>query len=167
MSDDPLSITYSYLWSLVEAYPPWADMVRTGNRLHLDGNSRNPFKETLKAADLPQVTLLPTDANNNLHSNSSSAVIVQNFTIGLYAGDLRVNESFFPLKFYTLQALACFRLNLGDVTWKDYPFLKKVEVPQSTDTITEFDATGNIMGWDSLLTISCEMWFPNTLFLEQ
>jgi hypothetical protein len=166
MNEDPLSLTYAYLWKLVEQYPPWADMVRTGNRLHLDKNSRNPFKETLKAADLPQVTLLPTEANNNLHSNSSSAVIVQNFTLGINAGELQVNRVYFPLKFYTLQALACFRADMGTVKWKGYPFLKKLEVPQATDTISELDASGNIISWDSLITISCEMWFPNELFME-
>lgn len=166
MNDDPFSITYEYLWGLVEGYPPWAEMVRVGNRLHLNKNSRNPFKDTLKAADLPQVTLLPTESNNNLHSNSSTAVIVQNFTLGINSGELQVNKVYFPLKFYTLQALACFRLDLGSVKWKDYPFLKKLEVPQATDTISELDENGNIISWDSLVTISCEMWFPNDLFLE-
>ena len=112
------------------------------------------------------MTLLPTEANNNLHSNSSSAVLVQNFTIGIVAGEIKVNTVFFPLKFYTLQAIAHFRNDMGSVTWKDYPFLKKLEVPQATDTLNEYDAEGNVISWDSVLTISAEMWFPNELFIE-
>ncbi len=163
---DPLTQTYDYIWELVEGFPPWADAVRVGNRLRLDDTKRDPLKDTLKAADLPQVILLPTDGANNLHSNSSSSVITQNFTIGISSGEQRVNEVYFPLKFYTLQALACFRQSLGNLTWKSYPFLKKLEIPTSTDSLDEFGDL-NIISWESLITISAEMWFPNTLFTQE
>ena len=165
-TDDPFSQVYAYLWELVESYPAWTDMVRVGNRMYLNKQSRDPFKETVKAADLPQVTLLPTDGANNFHSNSSSAVITQNFTLAIDTGQLQVNQVLFPLKFYTLQALACFRQNAGSLKWKDYPFLKKLEIPTYTDSLTEIDANGNIISWNAVLTISAEMWFPNTLLLE-
>lgn len=163
--DDPLTLTYAYLWKLVEGFPEWSDMVRVGNRMYLDGTSRDPMKDVVKAADLPMVTLMPTDSENNLHSNSSSAILTQNFTIGIYSGEQRVNTVYFPLKWYTVQALAQFRATMQSVTWNDYPFIQKLEVPSSTDSLSEIDTAGNIISWDSLLTISVEMRFPNQLFL--
>ena len=76
---DPFSILYDAIWSLVDAFKPFSDFVRVGNRIRLDDRSRNPIKETIKAGDLPEVILWPFTGDANLHGTSSTTAITRRY----------------------------------------------------------------------------------------
>ena len=159
-SVDPYTQTYEYLWGLVLNSPDFTDSVRVGNRMNLAGDMRNPFKDVVRAADLPQVTLLPTDGTGNIGSNSNETMIMQNYTFGIDTGDLRLNQAgfLFPLKFAIIRALSSWCLTRGNLEWEGVKFLDDLNIPTSTDTITEIAAEGtNITSWESVLTVTTIM----------
>ena len=89
---DPLSLTLTGLWNLLNADPAFAAMVLPGNQVRFDiGTGRNPFKPVaaLQAGDLPEVAIMPATSTGNLGATSSSHLISQTWQIIGYTGDQR------------------------------------------------------------------------------
>lgn len=165
-SDDPFSVVYEGLWKLVDDFKPFASTVRRGNRIKLDGASRNPTKQNVNTADLPEVTLQPTGGETNIHSNSSQTTITQRYMFMISTGDLRVDSLHFPLRWHVTRAVVLWKKKIGGITWRKQPFLEELNIPDTTEGESDPDRNRGIKGWSSLITIEVRMRFANVL-LEQ
>lgn len=47
------------LWALLEAHTGFTEAVKAGNRIKLNNDQTDPFKQQLQNADLPQVSIIP------------------------------------------------------------------------------------------------------------
>lgn len=162
-SDDPLSLVYEGLWKLVEDFEPFKDAVREGNRIRLDGRSRNPMKANVQAADLPEVILHPQGGESNLHANSSESRLTRRFAFLISTGDMRIDYLHFPLQWHVLRALTNWKEKIGELVWKGHAFLVDVNMPDTQEGESDPDRNRNIKGWSSIVTIETVMEFPTRL----
>ena len=56
---DLFTQTYDALWKLFECFPAFTSEVEPGNRIKLNKRLRNPIKDVVRAADMPEVILYP------------------------------------------------------------------------------------------------------------
>lgn len=165
---NPFTLVQTQLWSLVEAFPPWADSVRMGNRIKFTGNARDPEKENRRTADTPEVSLFPSGGTTNLHSNSSQSEITKEYVFTAVTGDKRVNWTHDDLHFYMLQAISRWKSTggLSSLVWKGATFVEDANVSTITEGITDEQLNKNLAGWASTITIVVRMRFAQVLFRE-
>lgn len=166
MSCDPLTMVYDALWNLLEDFPPFTDQVAPGNRIRLNCKLRDPIKDVLRKADLPEVLIFPAGGLTNIHANSSESRLERTYQVLLTTGDKRVNELHFPLQWHIIQAVAAWPARMGGMTWRGQPFLIDVNLPDTTEGMSDPDQNRNIPGWSSVITIATVLNF-NTNQLRQ
>ena len=164
MSDvDPFSQVFEGIWTLVEAFAPFSDQVRVGNRIRLDGESRNPIKQNIQHADLPEVILHPGGGDCQLHRNSSQSQVIKRFDFLISTGDLRVDYLHFPLQWHTIRAVANWKSVIGGLVWKGEPFLIDLDIPSKTEGESDPERNRGIKGWSSIITVQARMEFSTNL----
>jgi hypothetical protein len=155
MADDPFTQTLNKLWDLLESHEEFTNLVRLGNRVKLTAADPDPYKPRAQSADLPEVRVEPNGGQAELFATSTSTRAVQNYAILVTTGDLRVNKLLFPLKWELMKALSKSGDNLG------LAFVKKVRIGELTESTERKGAPGT-RGWSGTITVTVEMWFPNS-----
>ena len=164
---DPFSQVFSGIWQLLLNNTNLTNQVLAGNRIRLDQAPRNPTKEIIRTADVPELVLVPTGGVSNLHATSSTTTIQRNYDILLSTGDLRVNEALFPVQWEIVVALLEWKLTLGGLAWNGYAgYLSDLNLVNSLEIATDDENNRNLAGWSTVLTIETYMNFPTQLLRQ-
>lgn len=163
MSKDPLTLVYEGLWELVEDFKPFADEVRVGNRIKMSGKSRDPEKEYVTTADLPQVKLVPSGGETNLHSSSNQTQMIRRFSFIIDTGDKRVDYLHFPLQWHIVCVMCNWKMRIGGMKWNGHHFLTDLQIPSVEEGESDPDANDDIEGFTSIATIEATMLFATHL----
>ena len=174
---DPFSLAFSGLWSVLNASPAFADAVPTSQQIRYDSNSRQPEKSRgSEASDLPAdrplVRIQPNSGADFLPSgiSSSSIKMVKKYQLLLALGDLRVNMWLHPMQFIIAAALADWERTLWTINWAGpvctEQFIKVMRVSDIPEGKNMADAAKGIQTWASLFNISLEMWFTRQNLLN-
>ena len=146
---DPFTQVHEKLWELIESDETIASLVKTGNRINRMQGVVKQDKDRHSENDLPEIKIDPAGGRCEIKKTNTSMPITQNFAISLKTGDLRVDRTFFPLKWALLSKLTDTPNMLG------LPFVRHITLSDISDerNIEHLD------GWTAAFTVTVEMWF--------
>lgn len=160
--NNPFTLVYNALWDMVESWPPFAGMVRVGNRVKFTGKSREIIKQEVTTSDLPEVRLISVEAAPHLQRTSNSTSVVVTFQWQVSTGDQRLDAALFPLKWEMLRAMSKWELALSALTWNDKSFVKLYRPQVAADGELQADLIRGIKGWSTIWSCTVELWFTTT-----
>lgn len=156
---DPFTAIFAKLWEMVERHPRLPEMVKPGNRIKLNKpNDRNPTKEHVQEADLPELLLTTDGGTVRLHNTSSSTKVVRRYSWIVSTGDQRVNYKLYPVEWLLVEALADWQTQISPLTFKEKTFAKRLDVLDVNEGWTRPE-NRNIKGWSALWKCEIEMHF--------
>ena len=161
--NDPFTQVLDKLWEFLEAYEPFASLVKLANRIKVQGSNRTPYKAEVQDSDLPEVIIVPAGGETHLFRTSDSSSAVQLFEIRGTTGDLRTDRLFFPLKWALIRGVARMGHDLGIES--DVFKVTKVSVMEAADTQADEDANRGTQGWSCRLVLAVELWFQNATLI--
>lgn len=156
MAIDPFTEVYGKIWDLLEAHEGFTSLIRLGNRIRLDGSRKEPRKERVLDADLPEVVLLPAAGEAEPFATSDSVRLAQQYELQATSGDIRIDTAFFPLKYELIKALCRAEENLG------LAYVTNVRVLTVTDNLPDAEAERGLPGWVLRIVIAVDMWFDRS-----
>jgi hypothetical protein len=157
---DPFTLVFNRLWEIVEAHPDAASVIKPGNRIKLNEQTkREPTKPFVQVADLPELMLVTEGGNLNLHSTSSSTKIVRRYSWLLSTGDARVNYLLYPVEWLLVEAFSKWTTELTSLTYKDKHFVKRFDILDVSEGWKRADENRNIKGWSAIWKCEIEMHF--------
>jgi len=152
---------YSKLWDLafVESNA-LSTLVRPGNRIRYDTNNRDPIKENVSDADLPELILTSGGSGPpRLHATSSGSMCTRKYSWLITTGDFRVSYRLYPVEFALFAAMSNWKAHLGALTWNSKSFAKRMDVVDVTNGLSDPDRNRGIRGWSAIWTCEIEMHF--------
>lgn len=158
---NPFTMVYGELWQMLLEHPRFVRDVKEGNRIRFD-KERDPLKETVQDADMPQVTLVGTTGSANVMDTSSSSKVVRQYTFMISTGDLRYTEILGQVEWYVFCALCGWKGRLGRLQWDGQNFVKRVNVVSVVNGINDAEANKNLLGWSAAWSIEVEMHFQTS-----
>ena len=163
---NPFTMVFSELWQMLLEHPQFVRDVREGNRIRFDktGN-RDPLKDHVQAADVPEVCLVASTGSANLMGTSSSSSCVRQYSSLVSTGDYRYTEYLGVVEWYIFCALTGWKGRLAALKWKDQNFVKRLNVVSTMAGMSDPERNRNIAGWSAVWTIEVEMHF-NTSGLQ-
>ncbi|RLC38158.1 hypothetical protein DRH27_02970 [Candidatus Falkowbacteria bacterium] len=150
---DPFSEIHDAIWTLIEANTTLAGLVKTGNRIKLDGKNYDPFKSKHSNNDFPEIIIIPSGGQYQPVATSDDGKLVQNFDLLLNDGDLVATRKYFPVKWQIIKTFA----NVDGLLGLDY--VKNVQFEDITDSI---NPENEHEGWRAVFRISVLMFFSRT-----
>ena len=151
---DPFSLTFDALWNLVDSAPVFADLVLLKNRVKYNlETDRDPMKDKVNFADLPELTLVTTVVGSvNLHHSSCTSSFTRQYSWILATGDWRVNYKLFPVEFALACAMSNWRSVLSSLTWNGQTFIKRVDLTSAANGEICSRRNRGIKGWTASLS---------------
>lgn len=160
---DPFTMIYTTLWDLINANDRLMELIRLRNRIDYSGDYRNPEKDTLSSADLPELRLVPSGGAAHLRRTTHSTSITRRFAFQLHSGSRRLHKMLFPIEWELFCCLAQWPEYIGKLLWNG----EKFAVRMSTIDITEemFRPTpegggSQLGGWLTVWVGEIECFFP-------
>lgn len=152
INPDPFTQVERVLWFALESYPPFAAMVRPGNRLKFIESGPHPEKAHTLDADRPEVGVM---ASGGLCAGRPSGTMLmeQRFVIAIGTGDERIGKAANKVKWHVFRALerVITRRQFGGLAWLvDIAFESTDEqMRQSTERMPE--------GWEIVTAVRVRM----------
>lgn len=149
---DPFTQVYEKLWECLENDSGLSELIRSGNRIKRNEGAVKQDKERKSDRDFPELRIEPSGGSFHVQATNTSVPIVQKFEVICTTGDLRIDRSFFPVKWALLNALSSINNDIG------LKFVRRI----SLDDIADSRNTEKKDGWNTVFEISVEMWFQIT-----
>lgn len=160
---NPFTLIFDGLWALLESNPQFVLDVPSGNRIKYNiPQNRDPFKQQVAVADLPEVVLVCTSAQGFLHNSSSTCRCVRGYSILISTGDFRVNELLHQVEWDVFTAMFNWRTALSSLKWNNKSFIKRLDLTQITQGLSDKERNRGIQGWSAVWGCEVEMVFNNT-----
>jgi len=161
MEQTPFNMVFNALWGMAEDSPTLTELVKVGNRIKFNQETnRDPIKENVQAADLPELTLLVLGGSEvNLHSSSCGSVITRDYSWVMSTGDLRYTHFLGPVEWALWCAMANWQTALSALTWNEKPFVINANITNVTSGFTTVENNRGIKGWSSIWGCSVGMTF--------
>lgn len=161
-SDDPLSMVYSALWSLLEDTGDFSARVKDANRVKYIGKlDRLPEKDEVLTADLPEVRIVATGGIPHQRRTSNSSFLLKRFAIQISTGDRRLDAELFPVEWAVYKALADWPTPLMALLWEGSPYVKLARPLEITEAPVGTPERG-VTGWYTVFACEVEMWFTTS-----
>lgn len=161
---NPFDLVFDQLWNLAEASAPLDALVRERNRIKFNKTGdRDPLKQTVAVADLPELVLGTNGASAiNMHATSCSSMITRRYTWLLSTGDYRVNEILNPVEWAIFCAMTNWKASLGSLTWNSKSFVKRMNFVDVSEGQSDPQLNRGIKGWSALWGCEVEMHFTTS-----
>lgn len=160
---NPYLIAYDFIWEMVDNFAPFADEFKAGNIINLaDENRRDPMKDNILTADLPEIILIMAGGDGNLHRSSSSSNIIQQFQFLISTGERRLTL-ISDLKWYAYQALwAWQKQGFGAALYANETFITRLDWVNVVEGESDPALNRGIMGWSTIISFEAEFEFSQT-----
>lgn len=163
---NPLSLVYDGLWDLVIRHPDYDTLFSPRNLIRFDGaTDRDPLKTTVQDADLPELMLVPTDADINIENTSNTSKLVQRYTWVVSTGDLRITDRLLPVEWFLFEAMHNWSRVLTLLKWPlvtGQAFVKRVDIINVSEGMSDPELNRGIRGWSAIWGIDVEMYFTQS-----
>lgn len=156
---NPFQQVQDGLWQLVEGHHEVDAIVRKGNRIKFD--TRDPMKDAIAAADVPELILVPTDGVANLGQTSSSSMVEKQYQWMITTGEM-ATESVNALEWFIFTTHTNWSTVMGALTYDGQSFVKRVALSSSRTGFQDRDRNRGVKGWSSLWTVHVEMHFKTS-----
>jgi len=144
---DPFTQVYEKIWETLTNAPEVSRRVKPVNRIMRTGQRVGPFRDTVTAADLPELDVVPAGGEANPFQTSTSGQFLQMFDVQVSAGGMSLDRSqLFPLKWAVLKAVA----RAGDTLGLD--FVKSVRITDMAEGPTLRDER-QAVGWQAIIRV--------------
>jgi hypothetical protein len=163
-TDDPFQQVHDELWNILEAYADFTDLVKQKNRIKMQGNLRNPYKEEALDQDFPEVRIVPEVGTLNYHASSSDTILSKRWHIQVATGDQRAQSVLFPLEWAIVRALSAWPNYLPALTWNEAIFVCKLDGPSSRASL-DHELNRGIKGWTTIMVVEVQMQFPTSTLI--
>jgi len=155
---NPFVQVYNALWDLLEAHAGLTDLVPVGNRIKMVDDNRDPIKDQISSADVPELRLVPIGGTPHIFRTSSSSSCIKRYEIQISSGHQTV-EMLYNVEWEILRAMMSWIPTLMDLTWEGKKFVKLVRPGEMPEGVTSQDLNRGIVGWSTLWACEVTMWF--------
>ncbi len=164
MTDNPFAAVLHTLWGMLLSHPQFVRDVKERNRIRFDSPSmRDPLKETVQVADLPEVAIAVQSSSANMMSTSDTSSFTRQYSILVSSGDMRYSELLANVEWQVFVGLLGWKGRLSALEWKNgWRYVKRVNVIGVATGLSDPKANRNIQGWSTAFTIEVEMHFRTT-----
>jgi len=159
--DNPLVLVYDALWDCLEAYPLLDTLVKTSNRIRFDQDKSGPLKSNIQHGDLPEIVLVSEGGSANTHASSCHAKLVRQYAWMVSTGDFRINRLLYQAEWAVFSAMINYTSALSALTWFDEHFVKRTDLLDITEGVSDAEKNRGIQGWSSVWRCEVEMFFPH------
>lgn len=163
MSSNPLSLVYDALFDLVKRHPDCDDLFKTRNLVRYDhAQDRDPVKDKIQDADLPELVLLANGATVGMERTSCGSMMVRRYSWLMSTGDMRIAYRLLPVQWMLFEALHNWKQVLTALVWPEGSgrhFVKRLDVTDVAEGLSDPEANRGIRGWSSIWGCEVEMWF--------
>lgn len=164
---DPLTQIYDALWDMLETHKGFDRLVRVGNRAKFSlAGPRDPVKDEISEADLPEVRIVRTGGEAHLQRTSNGSSILQRYEVQIGTKSLRYDTELFPLEWEIYKAFSKWQDKLKGLEWAGKPYVKLARPLSFTTGVDEGQLDRGIEGWATVWSIEVELWFA-TADLQQ
>ena len=165
---NPFTMVYSELWAMLMANPRFIRDVNQRNMIRFDlSGDRDPLKDPVQVADLPEVALRAATATANVQETSSSSKVVQTYEILISSGDYRYTEILAQIEWYIWVSLIGWKSRLSALKWHDKTFCKRLNVTSVRQGLSDPTANRNIVGWSAVWAAEVEMHFTTQDLIDE
>lgn len=162
MRENPFTLVYDALWAMLEAHPQFVVDVKEGNRIKYNSSEdRDPLKQEILDADLPEVVLVQTSVSANLYQSSSGSMCLRQYSILVSTGDFRYNKFLAQVEWDIFTAMMLWKERLGSLQWKNKAFVKRSNILSATSGASDSERNRGIKGWSAIWTVEVEMHFTS------
>lgn len=160
MNQDPFSQVYSALWDMALAHPVVQAAVKSGNRVRFDhAQARDPFKQSVADADLPEIVLYPEGLTGNVLATSSTTQLNRTYRFATSSGDQRYTLRLADVEWALVEALCGWPEKLASLEWRGRRYVKRVQFVGGSAGLSDPERNRGIVGWSSLINVEVEMHF--------
>lgn len=171
ITDDPFTLVFNQIWSILENSPLFTADVAVGNRIKYNlNNKRNPFKQQINDSDLPEVVLISTGMDVRLFNTSSTTKIIKRYSVLLSTGDLRINNLLYQIQWDLVVCLTGWQVLLGQLLWPEntgVSFVKRADILDTTEGLSDPERNRGVVGWSSVMNLEVEMHFNSQDLINQ
>lgn len=175
-STDPWTQVYCALWDMLEAHSGFTGLVRVGNRIKFLGAKLNPLKKDIQDADLPEVVIVPTEADPHIWASSGQSQPTMKFDVRVSSGELSVDvlgttgtldigAAVYPVCWEIWRAMHGWGAVLKTLRWPvgtGKPFVILGRPTGLKLGTTDADLNRGIFGWSAVWTYEVQMAFDLT-----
>ena len=170
---NPLYDIHVGIWTMLEAWAPWAALVKSRNRIKYIQTAKDAvkYRENLTADHVPEVAIVQAGCRfgDRRASNATSLVLIWNILIT--TADERF-DSIMDLQWQTFRACLRWDTYLRDaLSWNSAAEVRNCELHQSTESrygpeINGFNLHRGIPGWASVWVCETECWFKHSALID-
>lgn len=164
MLSNPFTLVYDGLWTLLEHYPAFVSDVKVANRLKYNSaTNRDPLKQTVEVADLPEVALICSGTHDaKMRANSSSSKCIRQYQWIINTGDFRLNEILHQIEWDIYVGMQDWDKILTALQWANKSFVKRVDFTDVSEGQSDPSRNRSIRGWTAIWGCEVEMWFTTS-----
>lgn len=155
MAKDPFTQVYDALWTMIKSDVPLMAIIKAGNVIDFDGN-RNPLKDNLNEADLPELMLEPAGGEGVPSASSTGAKSTQRFSLTITNRTLDV-ERFYAIKWRLFYLIA---KNAPDNLGLDF-----VKIVRGFEDENGMQGVRRKLVWEARFVIEVDMWWAKSTFV--
>ena len=165
LQSNPFLKTYDAVYDLLfgGVNNELASIIKVGNRVTYGSlnTNRDSLKDSIQAADTPELILQDEGGIFNPHANSSGCSYTQSFGIYVSTGDYRYGQIASLINWYLACNVAKWGTTLGALTWKDVHYVKGIQTIHDQLVEINPERNRNIKGWNCVWRIQLELRIPN------
>lgn len=166
--NNPFTMVYDALWTMLEAHPQFEQDVKPGNRIKYNSDKdRDPLKQAVAAGDLPEVVLIGTTVAANLMSSSSGSSCTRQYTWLVSTGDFRYNKYLAQVEWEIFVAMLNWRTVLTALKYADKNFVKQANIVSATMGASDRERNRGIIGWSAAWTVEVQMMFTTSDLMQE
>jgi hypothetical protein len=162
---DPISQIYDALWSLLERSAEFCALVPVRNRIKFSGDARDPRKETIQDADLPEVQIVAGGGTPLEDIASDLCGCTRQFQVQVSTGDQRMNARFYPVVTAIERALLNWVAVLGALTWGGQKYVQFSQWLNVAEGLSDPERNRGIKGWSSVWGCEVRLVFSTALVI--
>lgn len=165
--ENPFTLTYTAIVQLLCSNPHFKRLVETGNIIRFDSaNNFDPFKQDIKAGDLPEIIVISDGFVSNMHHTSSTSRVIKRYSLLIATGNKQINYLLNQVQWEVLVAMVNWKNVLGALQWRDESFVKRVDVLDVVEGLSNSEQNRGIEGWSSVWRCEVEMYFETSEILS-
>ncbi len=159
---NPFDQVFSALWGMVVEHPAVTALVKPGNMIRFDQGDRDPSKDTIASADVPEITLVQDGlADINLHDSSCTSRIRRRYVWMIHSGDNRL-KIMNPVQWALLCAMCDWKAALGPLSWNGTKFVKELNFVDAREGQSDAEQNRGLKGWSTAWGVNVGMNFKTS-----
>ena len=160
---DPFSKVYNALWDLVEQSARLKSLVRVGNRIKSNRQTRTPqYKQEISDGDLPELQLLATQMVGKIRATSNGSSALMTLEWWMSTGDVNLINptSLLPVMWALYAALTPWPSTAPQlITWRGKTPIKRVDLLTANSGLADPERNRGIRGWSCVWACEVELYF--------